>query len=134
MRATFRLRLLELVCDRVRRPFPDAVEPVDEDLDLCPAGLIGREEGRLGMALLQQRDDRRRVGDDLVTVDEYRHQGLAAHRLDGRPVGGIDVDPFDLEALVPCGEGDALDVRRERDAKNAWRHPANLLRCRRGGC
>jgi hypothetical protein len=114
-----RLGLLELVGDRVRLLLPDAVEPVDKKLDLSPPGDVGREERRLGRALFEQRDNRRRVADDLVAVDEHRHERLAAHRLDRRSVGGIDVDPLDRETFVPRRERDTLDIGRERDSVHA---------------
>ena len=51
--------------------------------------------------------------------DEHRHERLAAHRLDRGAVERVDVDPVDRDALVPCDERHALDVRRERDPVDA---------------
>jgi hypothetical protein len=41
---------------------------------------------------------------------------VSADLLDRRAVARVDVDPFDLDALVSGGQRDPLDVRRERDA------------------
>ena len=122
-----RLRLLELGRHQVRRPLPDAVEPVDEHGDLGPPRLVGGEERRLREAALEVLDDRRRVGDRLVAVDQHRHERLPADVLDRGPVVRVDVDPLDLEPLVPGRERDALDVRRERDPVDAERHDAIVL-------
>ena len=72
------------------------------------------------MARFEPLEDRGRVRDDLaVPGDEHRDEPLPTHRLDRRPVVWVDVDPLDLEALVPDGERDALDVGRERDPVDA---------------
>ena len=115
---------LELVGDQVRGPLPELVEPVDEDLHLGAPRGVARVERRLGMPALQPLENARGVGDDLVAVDEHRHEPLAAHRLDRRPVVRVDVDPFELDTLVARGERDALDVRRERDPVDARRDAA----------
>ena len=109
------LRPFELGGDQVRRPLPDLVEPVDEDAHLRRARRIAREERRLRNVGFEPLDDGGRVDDHLVAVDENRHERLAADRLDRRAVGRVDVDPLDLDALVPRGKRDPLDVRRERD-------------------
>jgi hypothetical protein len=70
-------------------------------------------------ALFEPIDDRRRVADDLASVDEHRDEMLAAHRLDGRAVIRVDVDPLDRDRFVPGGERDPLDVGREGNAVDA---------------
>ena len=54
-----------------------------------------------------------------VSVDQYRDKPLAAHSLDGRTVARVDVDPLDLDRLVPGGQCDPLDIGRERDSVDA---------------
>ena len=98
---------------------PDVVEPRDEDLHLGPPRGLARVERRLGHAALEPVDDRGRVAHHLVAVDDDRYERLAAHRLDGRAVEWVDVDPFELEALVAGGERDAFDVRGVRDPVDA---------------
>ena len=72
------------------------------------------------MARLEPFEDRGRVGDDLAVLrDEEGDEPLPAHRLDRRAVVRVDVDPLDIEALVPDRERDALDVRREGDPVDA---------------
>ena len=117
--ARVRLRLLLLGRDQVRRALPDAVEPRDEDLHLGTARGLARVERRLGNAPLEPLDDGRRVAENLVAVDEHRHERLPAHRLDRGAVARIDVDPLELDALVAGCERDALDVRRERNPVDA---------------
>ena len=84
----------------------------------APAGSAGHER-RLGMLALEPLDDPHRAADDLAAELGDRHQLLAAQRDHRAPVGGVVVDPLDLDALVAGGERDALDVGRERDAVDA---------------
>ena len=48
--------------------------------------------------------------------------------LDRRAVGLVDVDPFDLDALVSGGERHPLDVRREGDPVAAQAYSQSLRR------
>ena len=82
------------------------------------AGSRGKSGGS-GKRALEPIDDRRRVADDLRSVDEHRDERLAAHGLDGRAVTRVDVDPLDLDRLVPRGKRDPLDIGRERNSVDA---------------
>lgn len=113
------MRLLLLRCDQVRRPLPDVVEPVHEDAHLGATRRLVRKERRVGDALLEPIDDHRRVAQDLIPVDEHRDETLAAHILDGRAVIRVDVDPLDLDRLVPGCERDPLDIGREGNSVDA---------------
>lgn len=113
------LLLLLLRGDQVWRALPDVVEPVHEHAHFGATCRLMRKEGRVGDALLEPIDDRRRVADYLHSVDEHRDEALAAHSLDGRAVIRVDVDPLDLDRLVPGGERDPLDVRREGNSVDA---------------
>ena len=75
------------------------------------AGVVG-EERRLRVPRLEVLEDRRRVGDDEVAVDQDGDERLAGDLLDGRAVLGVDPDRLDLEPLVGQGERDAVDVGR----------------------
>src|SRR5207248_6202284 len=64
--------------------------------------------------------DSRRIGQNGAVVrDEHGHELLAADLQHGRAIRRVDVDPFDLDALVAERERDALDVGRERDPEDA---------------
>ena len=79
----------ELGLDRVRRALPDAVEPVDEDVDLGAPRGVGGPERRVGAAASSQRDDPHRVGDDLVLVGlQDGHEVLAGELADGERSAG----------------------------------------------
>ena len=121
-----RLRLLLLGGDQVRRPLPDVVEPVDEDPHLCAPCLVGREERRLGVPRLEVLEDRRRVGEDEVAVDEDGHELLPADRDNWASVAVIDVDVLDRDPLVRERERDALDVGRERNPIEPQTHRESL--------
>lgn len=108
--------LCQLGFDLVWRPLPDAVEPVDEDARLRPLRPLRRIQRRVGICLLEILEDRRRIGDYALAVDDHRDERLAAHSHDLTAVVGVDPDRFDIEALVREGEGDALDVGRVPDA------------------
>ncbi len=117
--ARVRVRCLELGRDQVRGPLPELVEPVDENLHLrAPRGLA-RIERWFGVPALQPRENAWGVRDDLVAVDEHRDEPLAAHRLDGRAVIRVDVDPLDCDRLVSGCERDPLDVGREGNSVDA---------------
>jgi hypothetical protein len=81
-----RIVLLELILDRVRRDLPDLVEPFDEHVQLRAPSGIAWEQRRLGPLLLEVAQDPRGVGNHTVAVHQHRHQPLAAHLDDGRPV------------------------------------------------
>ena len=57
------LRLAPLRLDLVRRPLPDPVEPVEEDVELGTARLVLREERRLRLQRFEVAEDDRRVRD-----------------------------------------------------------------------
>ena len=114
-----RFRLLFLGGDQVRRSLPDVVEPVDEHAHFGAARRLAGEERRVGDALLEPVDDDRRIADDLVSVDQHRDERLTAQSLNRRAVVRVDVDPLDLDRLVPGGERYPLDVGREGNAVDA---------------
>ena len=75
----------------------------------------GHSAGR-GARSSRRRDDGHRVGDHLAVLQRQdRDERLPAQRDDRGAVVRVDVDPVDLQALVPRGERDAVDVRRVRD-------------------
>ena len=113
------LRLLLLYGDQVRRALPDVVEPVHEYAYLGATCRRARKQGWVWDALFEPIDDRRRVADDLASVDEYRDETLAAHCFNRRAVIRVDVDPLDFDRLVPGGERDSLDIGREGNAVDA---------------
>src|SRR5712692_578856 len=113
------LRLAELCLDLVRRALPDAVEPVEEDLELGAAGRVGRVERRLRVALFEVGEDPGRVEDDRAVVVDHRHEILPAQPTDRAPVLPVDHDRLGLDPLVRERERDPLDVGRERDPVQA---------------
>src|SRR5438093_1086796 len=78
---------------------------------LCPAA-----KRRVGAERLILDED---LVEPLVVVDQDRHEGLAADLLDGGAVVRVDVDPLELDSLVPRRERDAFDVRGKRDPVDA---------------
>ena len=64
-------------------------------------------------------------------VDEYGHERLPAHPLDLAPIVVRDLDPLDLDALVPGRERDALAVRRVRSRVDLERHALDGSSCAR---
>ena len=69
----------ELGGHRVGRHLPDAVEPLDEDVDLGVAPGAGRPQRRVGPAGLQPAHDAHRVRNHLAVVGlQHRHEILAA--------------------------------------------------------
>ena len=113
------LRLLLLRGDQVRRALPGVVEPVHEHAHFGVTCRLARKKWRVRDAPLEPIDDRRRVADDLASVDKHRDETLTAHSLNERPVIRVDLDPLDLDRLVPGGERDPLDVGREGNAVDA---------------
>jgi hypothetical protein len=111
-----RRRLRSLGFDLVRRTLPDVVEPVEEDVDLRTPRGLPRKECRLRLQLFEVTKNDCRIGDDSPVVNEHRDERLAAYSFDLAAVGGIDVDPLDLDLLMGEGQRNALDVRRKRDA------------------
>jgi hypothetical protein len=107
-----RLLVLELQLDRVRRPLPDLVEPVDEQVHLGFPRRVGGEDRRVRVGLFEIPEDADRVDHDGALVVDHRDQALAADDLDLTAVVVGDLNGLDLQALVGESEGDALDVRR----------------------
>ena len=101
-------------CPVYRHGLVRALEEAGYSVDgTAPSGELSSD---LTVAVVRSDEDRRRVGDDFAVLrDEDGNQPLPAHRLDRRAVARVDVDPSDLEALVPGGERDAFDVGGERD-------------------
>ena len=71
------------------------------------------------MPFFEPLENLRRVGEHEPVGFEHRHPSLSTDRLDVRAVVRVNVDPFDLDALVARGERDPLDVRREGDPVDA---------------
>jgi hypothetical protein len=94
--------LAPLGLDLIRRALPDAIEPVEKDVQLSPASLFPGEQRRVGRAGLEIAEDLGRVKDHFPVLDEHGHQRLAADALDLTAIGGIDIDPIDLDPLWPA--------------------------------
>ena len=72
---------------RVGRDLPDAVEPLDEDVDLGAAPEARRPQRRIGPALLQPAHDAHGVGDDLAVVGLDHRARAPGRRARRRPSG-----------------------------------------------
>ncbi|MDQ3409994.1 MAG: hypothetical protein M3469_08450, partial [Actinomycetota bacterium] len=106
----------ELRLDLVGRPFPDSVEPVDEDEHLGTTCLIGGVQRRDGVALLEVTDDLHRVDHHGAVVLQDRDEPLAADALHLAAIAVVDDDRLDGEPLVGERQRDAFYVGRERGA------------------
>ncbi len=111
--------LRPLGLDLVRGPLPHPVEPVEEDIELGPTRLVAGKEGRLRKALLEEAEDRGRVGEDVPVLDEHGNEILSAQVVHDPPIDGIDLDPFHLGVLVGEREGHPLDVGRVGNPEDA---------------
>jgi len=79
------------------------------------------------MASLEVAQDRERIRDHGAPVHEHRHEILAAHLAHGGAVGRVDNHGLGVEPLEGKRERDALNVGRERYAKQA--HAAIIAGC-----
>jgi len=117
---------LELVLEGVGDVLPLGVEPRDELTGALALIGLGREQRRLGVALLQPADDPGRVRDHLAVRVDHGHQALTAHGLHQRAVVVGDQDRLGVEALVGQGQADALAVGRPLGSVQADHAPHSV--------